>query len=114
MSLRETSGRYWLPLALILLFVSTALFAQNDVPPKVDIFAGYSWMDPGGNVGNIKLPGIKKGFGLEPTFNFNKYAGLSLDVDAHYHDVANVATVMFGPRLKFREEHFQPFIEALV
>jgi len=42
MSLRETSGRYWLPLALILLFVSTALFAQNDVPPKVDIFAGYS------------------------------------------------------------------------
>src|SRR5690242_4223634 len=71
-------------------------------------------MDPGGNVGNIKLPGIKKGFGLEPTFNFNKYAGLSLDVDAHYHDVANVATVMFGPRLKFREEHFQPFIEALV
>ena len=114
MSLRETTGRYWLPLALILLLVSTTGFAQDQQPPKVDIFAGYSWLNPGGHVGTVKLPGITKGFGLASTYNFNKYAGFTLDVDAHYSDPANVSTLTLGPRLKFPQEHFQPFIEALV
>lgn len=113
MSLREFSGRYWLPLALLLLLSTTTVFAQDEVTPKVDIFGGYSWMDPGGRVGTTKLNGIAKGFGVESTYNFNKFAGISLDVDAHYGDLANVATVAFGPRLKLREEHFQPFIEAM-
>lgn len=113
MSLREFSGRYWLPLALLLI-LSTAAFAQDEVTPKVDIFGGYSWMDPGGRVGATKLQSIAKGFGVESTYNFNKFMGLSLDVDAHYGDQANVATVAFGPRIKFREEHFQPFIEGMV
>ena len=114
MSLRESPGRYWLPLALTLLLFSTAAFAQEEVVPKVDIFGGYSWMDPGGRVGAVKLPGMAKGFGVASTYNFNKYAGLTLDADAHYGDIANLSTVTFGPRLKFREEHFEPFIEALV
>ena len=114
MSLRETTGRYWLPLALTFLLFSTTVFAQNDTAPKVDIFGGYSWLNPGGNVGGIKLPGLKKGFGIESTYNFNKYAGISVDVDSHYSNIANLATLAVGPRLKFREEHFQPFLQALV
>ena len=114
MSLRESTSRYWLPLALTLLILSTAAFAQDEAVPKVDIFGGYSWLNPGGRVGGVKLPGITKGFGIASTFNFNKYAGLTLDTDAHYSDVSNVSTVMIGPRLKFREEHFQPFLEAMV
>src|SRR5579884_1957408 len=104
MSLREFSGRYWLPLAVVLL-LSTAVFAQEEVTPKVDIFGGYSWLNPGGSVGGVNLKGITKGFGVASTYNFNKYVGLTLDADAHYGDQANVATVAFGPRLKFREEH---------
>lgn len=115
MSLRETTGRYWLPLALTLLLLSTAVFAQEEeVTPKVDIFGGYSWMNPGGRVGTFRLPSINKGFGVASTYNFNQYVGLTLDVDAHYSDLVNLSTVAFGPRLKFREEHFQPFIQALV
>ena len=114
MSLRKTAGRYWLPLALTLLLLSTAVFAQEEVTPKVDVFVGYSWMNVGGHVGAINLKSINKGWGAASTYNFNKYLGLTLDIDAHYGDIANVSTVSIGPRLKFREEHFQPFIETLL
>ena len=115
MSLRKTISRYWLPLALTVLLLSTAAFSQDAAAtPKVDIFGGYSWMSPGGNINNVKLPTFKKGFGVESTYNINKYFGISLDVDAHYHKFANVATVMAGPRVKFHDEHFQPFAEFLV
>jgi outer membrane protein OmpA-like peptidoglycan-associated protein len=115
MSLRESFGRYWLPLALTLLLLSTTVvFAQDDVPPKVDIFGGYSWLDPGGRVGSFKLPSLAKGFGIASTYNFNKYVGLTGDVDAHYGDTVNLSTITIGPRLKFRQEHFQPFLEAMV
>jgi outer membrane protein OmpA-like peptidoglycan-associated protein len=113
MSLRETTGRYWLPLTVAVLLFSTAVFAQEEVAPKVDIFGGYSWMNPGGRVGTLKLPGINKGFGIAPTFNFSKYIGLTADIDAHYSDQVDLSTFTLGPRLKFREEHFQPFLEAL-
>ena len=26
------------------------LVAQDDTPPKVDLFVGYQWLNPGGNV----------------------------------------------------------------
>ncbi|HEY5161596.1 MAG TPA: hypothetical protein VII81_01175, partial [Terriglobales bacterium] len=67
-----------------------------------------------GSVGPFNLRGINKGWGAASTYNFNKYLGLTLDVDAHYSNIANVSTVSIGPRLKFREEHFQPFIETLL
>jgi outer membrane protein OmpA-like peptidoglycan-associated protein len=90
------------------------LFAQEAPPPKVDIFAGYSWMNPGGNVGTFKLPSLTSGFGVTPTFNFNRWAGFSVDTDAHYGDNVNIATIMFGPRVKLRQEHFEPFLHTLL
>ncbi len=114
MSLRELTGRYWLPLALTLVLISTASFAQEENPPKVDIFAGYSWLNAGGHVGTVALRDAKKGFGVASTFNFEKYVGITLDVDAHYSDVYNLSTVTFGPRFKFRAEHFSPFVEGMV
>jgi outer membrane protein OmpA-like peptidoglycan-associated protein len=111
MSLRERFlGRTWLYVtAISLLLLSSTSFSQEAPPPKVDIFAGYSWMNPGGN-----LPSITPGFGVTPTFNFNRWAGLSFDVGAHYGDSENISTFMVGPRIKFRQEHFEPFIHALV
>jgi outer membrane protein OmpA-like peptidoglycan-associated protein len=108
-------GRTWLYAAVIsLLLSSSALIAQDEPAPKADIFAGYSWMDPGGKVGTVSLPSLKKGFGVTSTFNFNKWVGLSVDAEGHYGDLENVSTVMFGPRIKFRQEHFEPFVHALV
>jgi outer membrane protein OmpA-like peptidoglycan-associated protein len=115
MSLRERFlGRTWLHVAAISLLLSSSfLFAQEAPTPKVDIFAGYSWMEPGGNVGNRSLPSLKKGFGVTPTYNFNKWVGLSVDAEGHYGDFERISTVMVGPRIKFRQEHFEPFMQAL-
>jgi len=115
MSLRESfRGGVWLAIAFSLLLISPTILAQEASPPKVDIFAGYSWMHPGGNVGGFELPDMNKGWGVTSTYNFNKYAGFSLDAGANYNDAANASTVMIGPRLKFRQEHFEPFLHALV
>jgi len=116
MSLRESfPGRTWLLAAVISLFLaSSALFAQEAPTPKVDIFAGYSWMNPSAKVGTVSLPSLKKGFGIDSTYNFNSWAGLSLDSEGHYSDLENISTVMFGPRFKYRQEHFEPFIQTLV
>src|SRR5512147_1563248 len=116
MSLRgRFLGRTWLYVAaLSLLLSSSAVMAQEAPAPKVDIFAGYSWMEPGGNVGGVSLPSLKKGFGVTPTFNLNRILGFSLDVEGHFSDNVDITTVMFGPRFKARTEHFEPFAHALV
>lgn len=116
MSLRKRFlARTWLNAAAVsLLLASSALFAQEMPTPKVDIFAGYSWMNPGGSVGTISLPSIKKGFGVTSTYNFNQWGGLSIDAEGHYSDLVNISTVMVGPRFKLRQEHFEPFAHALV
>lgn len=114
MSLRESfRGGVWCAIALSLLLMSSAVLAQEAAPPKVDIFAGYSWMHPG-NVRNFAFEDLSKGWGVTGTYNFNKYAGLSIDTGGGYSDPANIHTLMFGPRLKFRSENFQPFLHALV
>lgn len=115
MSLRKRFlGHTWLNAAVVsLLLASSALFAQEAPTPKVDIFAGYSWMDPGGRVGTVSLPSINKGFGVTTTYNVNQWAGLSIDAEAHYGDSERIATVMVGPRFKLRQEHFEPFAHAL-
>jgi outer membrane protein OmpA-like peptidoglycan-associated protein len=38
---------------------------------------------------------------------------LSLDFGGHYGDNLRIATLMAGPRVKFRQEHFEPFAHAL-
>src|SRR6185312_7097581 len=114
MSLRECTGRYWLPLALTFLLVSTAAFAQDQPTPKVDIFGGYSWYNAGGTVGTIPLKSDAKGFGVATTYNFSQYMGVVVDADVHWGDVFNASTITFGPQVKFRQEHFQPFLEGMV
>ncbi len=116
MSLRDRFlGRAWLYLAAIsLLLISLTSLAQEAPPPKVDIFAGYSWMDPGASIGGVGLPSIKPGFGVTSTFNLNRWFGLSIDSGGHYGDNERISTLMFGPRFKLREEHFEPFIHGLV
>ncbi len=107
-------GRGWLYVAAIsFLLVSVTAFTQEAPPPKVDIFAGYSWMDPGASFAGVSLPSIKPGFGVTSTFNFNRIVGLSIDTEGHYGDNERISTLMFGPRFKLRQEHFEPFIHTL-
>ncbi len=98
---------------IILLLMPSSLLAQEAPPPTVDIFGGYSWMDPGGKVGGVSLPSLKKGWGVTSTFNVNRFFGLSIDAEGHYQDVERIGTVMVGPRFKYRGEHFEPFLHGL-
>lgn len=106
-------ARTWLCAAAIVLVAVTSAVAQQAPTPTVDIFGGYAWLQPGGDIGPLHLKSINPGFGVTPTFNVNRWLGLSVDAGAHYGDGVRIATVTAGPRLKLRQEHFEPFLEAL-
>ncbi len=96
----------------IVLGLNIALVAQENVP-KVEIFGGYSWYNPGFDTPLGKTPSIPKGWGVAPTFNVNKWFGITADIGGHYKDFANISTYTFGPRIKYHSEQFSPFAEAL-
>ena len=103
-----------LTIGIILIATFAAAQAQEAAPPKVDIFAGYSWLNPGGSVNGVKLTGAAKGFGVDTTYNFSKYVGLSFDGAGHWGGNADMGTLMVGPRFLYRGEQFQPFIHGMV
>src|SRR5258708_35159125 len=55
----------------------TNALAQEPITPKVDVFVGYQWLNPGGSVPTpgdpltpFKLPSINNGFGASAPYNF--------------------------------------------
>ncbi len=100
---------------LVLAITAIPAMAQDDEVPKFDIFAGYSWMDPGGNLAGVTLSEMPRGWGSTITYNVDKYWGLSFDFGGHYGENANVATIMVGPRVSFRNDSkITPFIHTLL
>jgi hypothetical protein len=107
--------------ALVMLMPS--ITPAQETPPKVEFFAGYSWLNQSGRVATAppptatspttKLKSITDGWNFAPTVNFNKWIGVEGDVGGHYSTPVNLATVMVGPRITFRGEHFTPFIHVL-
>ena len=106
------------------LVVPAALAQSSDEPvPKVEIFAGYAWMDPGGsaciNTGPLTtscmhLKSIPSGLGTSGTINVDDHWGLTLDFGAHWGPNSTIYTFMAGPQFKWRREHISPFLHALV
>ncbi len=108
--------------------------AQDQPPPKVELFVGYSFFLPGGDV-HGQLPGgllplssrmesNPRGAGVSGTYNFNRWFGLTLDASTNWGsqettlvrriDDAAFANVSFGPKFTYRTKHFAPFFEVLV
>src|SRR5258708_9663805 len=76
--------------ALVLFALPTLLNAQiapktspvqssDDAVPKAELFLGYQWLNPGGNIPDhsvppnaFKLPSILQGFGTNLSYNFTK------------------------------------------
>lgn len=117
MSLRQrASGRMIAVLVLLVLgFTSSAVLAQDTGFPKFDVAGSYSWYNPGLRVNGINLSNDPAGFGIALTYNFNKVFGLELDGAGHLGNSNNQSgQFMIGPRLTWRQEHFQPFFHALV
>src|SRR5215471_14346282 len=111
-------------LTLVVLMLSLGALAQNENPPKVDVFAGYQWLSPGGTVpvGGFspfvqqpnpavatKLPGMPIGWGSTGTYNFDRHWGLSVDGGGNYHDLAHETTISVGPRYMVRMEGLNVF-----
>ena len=118
MHCRTQSGRYLAltALALVLLAVASPAWAQGNAEfPQVDIFAGYSWMNPGGQISGVHISEMKAGYGVNATYNVDKWWGISFDVGGHYGDNADAATIMVGPRFTFRQEdeRVRPFMHFL-
>jgi outer membrane protein OmpA-like peptidoglycan-associated protein len=103
------------------------------ITPKVELFGGYSYFDPGTALHGI-LPGgtlpfseclcsIPRGAGASATYNFNRWLGLTLDTSGHWSphastlsaSISNSAfySLSLGPTFTFRTRHLSPFLEGL-
>jgi hypothetical protein len=102
---------------------------SNETPPKVDLFVGYQWLNPGGTVPlgqngppfqpppppvPTKLPSMPIGYGVTGTYNFDKWWGLSLDVGGNFKDHSSESTISIGPRFMWRGEGVNFFAHTML
>ncbi|HEY6765881.1 MAG TPA: hypothetical protein VI386_14020, partial [Candidatus Sulfotelmatobacter sp.] len=111
---------------------ATLVAAQEQPPPKWELFGGYSVFDPGATI-HGELPGAllplssrlewnPRGAGASVTYDFNRWFGLTLDTSTHWGsgektlarriDDAAFSNLSFGPKITFRHERFSPFLEV--
>jgi hypothetical protein len=110
-----------LPMALLL--SATAALAQEETP-KVDVFVGYQWLNPGGSAPApfrpatdplaVKLPSIPQGVGASLTYNFDPHWGLEVDYGGNFNKFGNESTISAGPRFMWRTEGINLFAHTLL
>jgi hypothetical protein len=113
-----------LVLALVVVLLPSLLTAQDETPPKVELFVGYQWLNPGGSIprgvdvfGNplaFKLPSMSKGVGTSLAYNFTKYWALDFDYGASWNDFAVESTTSIGPKFTWRMENVNMFAHTLL
>ena len=113
-------------LLLVLLFaciLPLTSSAQEPTVPKADLFVGYQWLSPGGNVPIVgtanpvqgrKLPDMPVGFGLAFGYNFHPNFALEGDYGGNWKSGFNINTYSLGPRLMLRTENMNYFIHTLI
>jgi hypothetical protein len=96
-------------LAVVIFLLPSMMSAQDEKPPKEEIFVGYQWLNPGGTipdgntpVGGLKLPSISQGAGASFAYNFTKYWALEGDWGINGNRAATINTGMIGPKLTYR------------
>lgn len=124
-----------LVLALVLIALPTLLNSQtapapkamttqsSDDFPKVELFVGYQWWNPGGNIPDtntppnaIKLPSVTQGFGANLSYNFTKMLSLEGNYGGNWGSNRYVANSAFavGPKLTWRGENVNFFLHTLI
>ncbi len=125
---RPRSACVALVLAVVVVLLPSLLSAQDEAPPKADLFVGYQWLNPGGTVPvgsnppfqpppppvDTKLPSMPIGYGSTLTYNFDKWWGLSADVGGNFQDKASESTISVGPRLMWRGENMNMFVHTML
>jgi hypothetical protein len=137
MSLSQETFRRCASFALVLAIVLIALPAlmnaqttaptaptvqsSDDTPPKAELFLGYQWLNPGGNIPQFvgatpvafHLPAIAQGFGTNLSYNFTKYLALEGNYGGDWNRNANVNAVAVGPKLTYRGDGVNFFVHTL-
>jgi hypothetical protein len=108
--------------AIVLLSVASR--AQDQSYPKVDLFTGYQWLNPGGTIplpGHspaqpvpFKLPDIPQGAGAALTYNFTSQLGLEVDYGSNFNKNGVESTISTGPRFMYRMEGTNFFAHAML
>ena len=118
----------------VLCSAGTFAAAQDQPAPKWELFGGYSFVYPGGDVHGVLPGGVlplssrlesnPRGIGASLTYDFNRWFGLTGDISGHWGsgetglnsriDDAGFYNLSLGPKVTFRSAHFSPFLEALV
>ncbi|MBV8475304.1 MAG: OmpA family protein [Acidobacteria bacterium] len=97
--------------------------AQEQNPPRADLFAGYQWLSPGGKVPLLgtsnpvqgqKLPDMTQGFGLAFGYNFHPNFAFEGDYGGDWKQGFNINTYSLGPRFTLRSENMNYFVHTLV
>jgi outer membrane protein OmpA-like peptidoglycan-associated protein len=122
------------PMIVALCLFGTPAAAQDQPAPKWEIFGGYSFLYPNATVHGVlplgtvplssNLESNPRGGGASVTYNFNRWAGITLDASKEWSagevgvakriDDAGFSNVSLGPKFTYRTEHFSPFVEALL
>jgi hypothetical protein len=96
--------------------------AQSDEkPPKEELFVGYQWLNPGGDIPTadnpplaFHIPSIPQGAAVSFSYNFTKIWSLEGDWGINGNKYATINTGMFGPKLTFRgSDGINFFVHAL-
>lgn len=121
---RQRSVSAALILAVVLVLLPGTLFAQDEAPPKVEVFVGYQWLNPGGTVpqgtdplGNalpLKLPSLATGVGASLSYNFTKNWALEGDYGGNWQKGVNESTASIGPKLSLPWENLNLFLHTLL
>jgi len=132
MSLCHKTYQRWaafaVALAVILVASPAVMRAQsmqpNDTVPKEELFLGYQWLNPGGNVprgtdasGNAisyKLPSMASGLGISAAYNFTDHLALEGAYGQNWGNHADEITASIGPKLTYRGEGVDFFAHTLL
>ncbi|MGB7599425.1 MAG: OmpA family protein [Candidatus Sulfotelmatobacter sp.] len=123
-------------LILLVVFCSlgTVAAAQDQAPPKWELYGGYSFFYPGADIHGLLPGGLlpvrsplesnPRGLGASVTYDFNRWLGLTGDLSgqkasgesgvAMRIDDASLFNGSLGPKLTLRTHYFSPFVEGLV
>ncbi|HSY63754.1 MAG TPA: OmpA family protein [Terriglobales bacterium] len=122
------------PMIVALCLFGTPAAAQDQPAPKWEIFGGYSFLYPNATVHGVLPLGVlplssnlesnPRGGGASVTYNFNRWAGITLDASKEWSagevgvakriDDAGFSNASLGPKFTYRTEHLSPFVEALL
>lgn len=101
--------------ALICVATVPVLAQSDHQPSRWEVLVGYSYLDPNGQVLGTELESAEKGFIIDVSYFFNRYAGIKFDTSAHVEDFYSLANVIqVGPTFRLPVENAAFFAHGLV